>query len=1342
MPQYGSLPMADLCETPLRDLPPATPVTLGLWTSAEQAARALLDAGAGEALVLDGGRPLGVVTTRGLTRVLAQDPGRAAHLAVRDLMDPVAVSPDSDFLPAALRHLLATPSRRVAVVDAKGRAVGILAPFHVARLCGQVDALAGCTVASAMARAVVTAEVGEALPRVLGRMIRTGVGGVVVAEGDKPRGMFTARDAVALLAGGKTVADRPVEAVMRVPVVAISPQLPLIEAVSGMDGAGAGRLAVTDAAGYLLGLLTWTDVAQALSRHLSERETAGLRERAQRYRDLYDNAAQGLFRLDTDGRLLYANRTLARLFGSHDVVEFLQQARAGAHPLRLDDSAHRDLLVRALAQTEPVFFETHFYHHDGSMARIKCVVRAARDRLGSPVALEGACADFSAFPPPEHALRGESGYRSIVEHITELICRFDAARRLLFVNAAYARYWGKTAAACVAEDFRPPMPEEDAAKVARRTAALSPGRPTTGFEHRVLRPDGRVRWQRWTVRAVFDEAGDVLEYQAVGRDVTSRKLAEARLRADYSWARAVLEAVPVPFFTKDADGRFTGCNQAMEALSGIPRAQFVGKSLRDVLAPEMVRTHEALDAELLARGGRQVYEARLPTPAGSRQMILHKGVIRDLGADGAVTGIIGVCLDVTERKQAEEAATAVRDELEAEVARLTRELAGEVRTRENIAARLRREGRFLETVLSGIQDGICVLTPDLTIVSTNRVLKTLGAGFEEMEGEKCHTVFHDLGMPCQDCPALRAMATRKLAISLVPKIEGGEQAGWVELFCYPLFDDDGGVAGVVEIVRDVTAGKRLEAELAAALERAEGASQAKGAFLANMSHEIRTPLNAVLGYVQLMLADRLEPRQRQRLTVVEESAATLLSIINDILDYSKIEAGRMELKAEPFNLARCLEGVLKEQEVLARGKGLDLSLAVGEGVPAAVRGDGMRLRQVLRNLVNNAVKYTDRGSVTLRVAAVAPPESGGSGCGRAWLRFEVVDTGIGIPREQQQTIFDSFTQVDGGLTKRQAGTGLGLAICRRLAGLLGGGVSLVSVPGQGSTFTLECPFEVAALDPPAVAAAASGRRSGELPPLRILLVEDNRVNRVFASDLLESRGHKVDMAENGRAALEYLASHAVDVVLMDIQMPVMDGLSATRAIRAGHMNIDPGLPIIGLSAYAMDQERERFLAAGLDGYIIKPIDVEAFFEVVRGVLARRGRMPVRACEAAIPERVLDTDVLFNQYRNKTRLLTKVGREFVASVPEQLASLEAALRAGDMQVCERVAHTLKGNAAMFGAATMRALAAEAEIAAAAGDAEKFTSLVPALFEACQAVVVGMEEFLRRMEGSGGMRFGEF
>ena len=1335
--------MASLCQTPLRDLPSPRPLILGLWTTAASAARALVESDASEGLVLDGGRPLGVITSRGLSRILGRHMEQAPHLAVRDIMDPVAVAPDTEYLPTALQHLLATPSRRLAVVDAKGMAIGVLAPAHVARAYGCGDELAGRTVAQAMVRAVVTARAGEELPVVLGRMGRAGVGSVVVADADdKPQGLFTSRDALALLAAGRTLRETRLVDCLHAPVVAVSPQMSLDEVLDGMNGQGGGRLVVTAASGFLLGLLTWTDIATLLAGICSELEDARHRDEAALYRDLYDNAPQGLFRLDLNGHLMTANATLARLVGFGDAPSFLSQAAQIIHPLRLDLPEHRELLIRALSSPAAVSFESRVFHQDGTASRISCVLRAARDNLGAPTHLEGACADVEGCDAPGAGLLREDGYRSIVEHQTELICRYSPEGRLTLANTAFARYWGTTPDDCVATNFQPEIPEEDRSLMAGRLASLTPKRPTTGFEYRVVRPDGRLRWQRWTCRAIFDSAGQVLEYQAVGRDITGRKQAEERLRAQCLFAQTLLEAMPAPVFYKDANGRFQGCNKAFETLIGLPRGKLVGRDDHDLLPADLAAVHCQKDRDLMHRGGRQFYETSLETPVGKRHVLVRNSLYRD--EDGNAAGIIGIALDITDRKLAEVAATRVRDDLEAGIARHADELretnsrlTAEVAERQRIEVQLRRSTLFLESVLNAIQDGICVLAPDMTVIKVNKAMRALYAKRDAPEGHKCYESFRNQPAPSEHCPFQHTLTTGKLAICTVPKLEGEETVGWLEIYSYPLFAEDGTVTGVTEIVRDVTARKKLEAELAAALELAEAGSQAKGAFLANMSHEIRTPLNAVLGYVQLMLRDRLDPHQRERLTVVEESAATLLSIINDILDYSKIEAGRMEIKAEPFDLLRCLESVVREQEVLARDKGLELVLDCDPGLPKTVRGDGLRLRQILRNLVNNAVKYTEKGRVTVAAVLEALEQPDMAASARIMLRFSVVDTGMGIPESDQATIFDSFTQVDGSLTRRQSGTGLGLAICRRLAGLMGGSLSLESRPGRGSVFCLRCPFEEVRFALPVRRSTVAEPVGGVLPPLRILLVEDNRVNRMFAADMLTSRGHTVVTAEDGRSALEYLAGHEIDVVLMDIQMPVMDGLTATRSIRAGHMNIDPGLPVIGLSAYAMDQERDRFLAAGLDGYITKPIDEEVFFSTVRLALSRHGRAPVvrrsPVQDAPADGGCLDTAHLAGPAHGRAELMARVGREFQLSVPQQLETLEAALRDGDLTVCERVAHTLKGNAAMFGATAMRAAAARAEAAAAAGDIVAVRSLAPTLAEACRLVVANMDAFLARLGG---------
>ena len=377
-----------------------------------------------------------------------------------------------------------------------------------------------------------------------------------------------------------------------------------------------------------------------------------------------------------------------------------------------------------------------------------------------------------------------------------------------------------------------------------------------------------------------------------------------------------------------------------------------------------------------------------------------------------------------------------------------------------------------------------------------------------------------------------------------------------------------------------------------ARDAANAANIAKSQFLANMSHEIRTPLNGVLAMAEVMARGELSQVQRERLSVVRQSGEQLLTVLNDVLDLSKIEAGKLELAAQDFEIERVAQAVNDGFGALAAEKGLDFKVEIAPGAEGVWHGDSDRLRQILGNLISNAIKFTGKGSITARFE---PADAGG-------LRLSVTDTGIGIARDKILTLFEKFIQADSSTTRLYGGTGLGLAICRELAQLMGGQISVISEEDKGSTFIVELPFP---RGHGAVAAEAQAPVSDVEPrSVRVLAAEDNLVNQKVLKAIVEPMDVELSMVGDGRSAVDAWRTGAFDVILMDIQMPVMDGIAAAREIRAAEAaERRPRTPILALTANALVHQVEEYLAAGMDGHVAKPIEISKLYEAMIRVLS-------------------------------------------------------------------------------------------------------------------------------------------
>ncbi|MDR6772454.1 ATP-binding protein [Azospirillum sp. BE72] len=599
---------------------------------------------------------------------------------------------------------------------------------------------------------------------------------------------------------------------------------------------------------------------------------------------------------------------------------------------------------------------------------------------------------------------------------------------------------------------------------------------------------------------------------------------------------------------------------------------------------------------------------------------------------------------------------------------------------------------------------------------------------------------------------------RPLSVEVLNHRKDGS-AFWNALTLRPVPGPDGSTRWIAASCADVTRSRRSEQELRAAEEQltrlaaetfalaekldsareeaeaaqmaAENASRAKSRFLAMMSHELRTPMTAVIGMGDLLMGSGLSDQQKSFVRTLRSSADTLMTILNDVLDFSKIEAGQLMLEEIDFSLPRLVDDVVQLFLVRAAAKGLTLSASIADDTPRHIRGDPTRLRQVLFNLVSNAIKFTERGAIEIAVWSPDPPAGPADEGATApvslpvTLRFEVQDSGIGMTAEQRGRLFDAFVQADASTSRKYGGTGLGLAICKRLVEAMGGEITVASAPGRGSTFRFSirtCTAEaqpVGDLGTRSLLSASSEEPQQSPVALRLLLAEDNDINRMLITAMMTRIGHRIDAVNDGRAVLDAVKAADYDVLILDMEMPVLDGRSTARAIRRMDGPV-ARIPIVGLSADALPEHRDGHMAAGLDAYLTKPIDWEQLNAVLVDLATRPedGRVvPIPSRPALEGGHFMALPLLDRVKLAELRLA--LGGEaldgMLQLLPEtalrELTAIRSALQAGRPKELRQAAHTLSGLAANFGAPRMAAIARA--INDNPGDIDKVAALLPLL-----------------------------
>jgi PAS domain S-box-containing protein len=940
------------------------------------------------------------------------------------------------------------------------------------------------------------------------------------------------------------------------------------------------------------------------------------------------------------------------------------------------------LVFKASRGIEDIY-ELTYIRKDGSRFPAVVSVTALRDSQGAIIGFLLIGTDNTARKQAEEALLKAGALQSAIFNSANFSSiATDAKGVIQIFNVGAERMLGYSAAEVMNKIT--PADISDPQELIARAKALSveldapiaPGfealvfKASRGiediYELTYIRKDGSRFPAVVSVTALRDVLGAIIGYLLIGTELKAGALQSA-----------IFNSANFSSIATDAKGVIQIFNVGAERMLGYTAAEVMNKiTPADISDPqEVIARAQALSVELgtpitpgfealvfkASRGIEDIYELTYIRKDGSRfGAVVSVTALRD--AQGAIIGYLLIGTDNTARQQ-----------VEAEKKKLDQ--------------RLRDQQFYTRSLIESNIDAIMTTDPSGIITDVNKQMEALtGCTRDELMGAPFKSFFTE---PERAEAAISLVLSEKKVTDyeLTACARDGKRTV-VSYNATTFYDRGRTLQGVFAAARDVTERKRVEAELKQAKAVAESASRTKSDFLASMSHEIRTPMNAIMGIADLLAKTPLSPEQDKYVQIFRRNGDNLLNLINDILDLSKVEASQLELEQTGFSLNDLLEKVTEMVAVRAHEKGLVLVSEIAPNVATNLVGDPTRLRQVLLNLIGNAIKFTEAGEVSLRVAA-----DGNSAVPTA-LRFTITDTGVGIPEAKVNGVFERFTQADSSTTRRFGGSGLGLTISKRLVELMGGRIWVESIVGKGSVFSFALPFEVWAGTPVRVTVAGQTDPEPPLPALHILLAEDSPDNCTITVAYLADTPYRVEIAETGATACEMFAAGHYDLVLMDRQMPVMDGLTATRAIRAWEQAHDrPPTPIVALTASALKGDREQCLAAGCTAFLTKPIKQEVLLHAIREHSA-----------VAPPSPKAETSRQDTFFVALDPRIERAIPKFLDHSRQNVILIRAALDRGDFEIVERLGHSMRGSGTSFGFPTITDIGVALEQSAGSGDTD--------------------------------------